>query len=451
MLPPIPPSPEELERAMTHVPALRAQARSRRRRRRALIGGSVGVAVAAAVALSAWLIPTQKPATVRVISPPSSLPAPTPKLSPTTLGTAPPTTAEAPPSTLAGDFGILQNFAPKSTTTWWAVVESNLSPQAYVARTTNSGQSWQDVFTPQGEGVASSYFLNAATAWIAPGNPGSPAPPLYRTTDGGQTWQQLGQDPGACDLDFIDQIHGWCIDIGAAAGSSGVELYRTSDGGSTWTLVSRTSLTNSSSSTPGALPGGCDKGISFTSPTVGWANSFCNGGDPYLYMSSDAGTTWHPLASPPLPPGTPAPQGAGLSAPVAQGSHLAVSETIDGRPGATIIATSVNDGQSWTSQLMPKSSQPWNIDLIDPTHWRLTNGTQLMATDDAGAHWRTWTPTVAMQSSGTYGVADQLDFLTPSDGWAVPGPDGGPFWWTDDGGTTWKPVQVIAGPYQLPR
>jgi photosystem II stability/assembly factor-like uncharacterized protein len=229
-----------------------------------------------------------------------------------------------------------------------------------------------------------------------------------------------------------------------------VRLYRTSDGGSTWSLVSRTALTGPGS-TPGALPPGCDKTISFTSPTVGWARSYCNGGDPYLYTTSDGGSHWHPVTAVPLPPGTPAPAGAGLSPPVVQGSHLAVAETIDGRPGATVIATSSDNGKTWQSQLVPTSPQPWKVDLIDPTHWRLTNGTELMSTNDAGAHWRTSTPTIPMKSPGTYGAADSLDFLTPLNGWAIPSPDGGPFWRTDNAGSTWTAVHITAGPYNLPR
>ncbi len=450
MLPPIPPSPEELDRAMAHVPALKAKARVRQRRRRGMLGGLTGAAVAAAVALSAWLIPNQTTSTVKVISPPTIVPAPTPS-SPTTSPMPSRTTAPAPPSTVAGDYGVLQSFQPESTTTWWAVVASNLTSQAYVVRTTDSGHTWQDVFTPPGEGVGASYFLNSDLAWIAPGGPGGPKAPLYRTTNGGRTWQQVGTDPDGCELQFVDPSHGWCIDIGAAAGSSGVRLYRTSDGGSTWSLVSRTELTGPGLSTPGALPPGCDKTISFTSPTVGWASSYCNGGDPYLYTTSDGGSHWHPVTAVPLPPGTPAPAGAGLSPPVVQGSHIAIAETIDGRPGATVIATSSDNGKTWQSQLVPTSPQPWKVDLIDPTHWRLTNGTEVMSTNDAGAHWHTSTPTIPMKSPGTYGAADSLDFLTPLNGWAIPSPDGGPFWRTDNAGSTWTAVHITAGPYNLPR
>jgi len=79
----------------------------------------------------------------------------------------------------------------------------------------------------------------------------------------------------------------------------------------------------------------------------------------------------------------------------------------------------------------------------------LTNGTVMMASDNAGTTWRTWTPSVAMKASGPYGQTVTLDFLTPQLGWAEPSPNGGPFWWTTDGGTMWKAVTVTAGPYVL--
>ena len=348
------------------------------------------------------------------------------------------------------DVGVLQGFAPESSTTWWAIVRSSLDSHAYVVRTTDSGQSWRNVFTPAGQAISASVFLSPDTALIAPGDQaGSPA--LYRTTNGGGSWQKVGTDPGGCELEFVDLLHGWCINIGAAGGSETVGLQRTTDGGATWTEVSSTGLSTGGSSTPGSLPFACDKTIIFTSDTVGWASSsFCNGGNPYLYRTVDAGIHWYPLPTIPLPAGTATPAGAGLSQPAVQGSNLAVAETIGGSP-ATVIAASANNGQSWKSQLISSPTQAWNVDLIDPAHWRLTNGDEIMATDDAGAHWRTWTPTAAMKGPGTFGGADRFDFLTPLQGWALPGSDGGgPFWWTDDGGTAWKPVKIVAGPYVFP-
>ena len=63
-----------------------------------------------------------------------------------------------------------------------------------------------------------------------------------------------------------------------------------------------------------------------------------------------------------------------------------------------------------------------------------------MATDDAGAHWRTSTPAIALKDSD--GRPFTLKFLSPSLGWAVPTPSGGRLWWTTDGGLTWKPVTI---------
>jgi len=65
-----------------------------------------------------------------------------------------------------------------------------------------------------------------------------------------------------------------------------------------------------------------------------------------------------------------------------------------------------------------------SVDLIDPTHWRITNGTALLATDDARAHWRSWSSPVNM--TGSFGGIDTLDFLSPLFGWAVPAVNGGP-------------------------
>jgi hypothetical protein len=42
------------------------------------------------------------------------------------------------------------------------------------------------------------------------------------------------------------------------------------------------------------------------------------------------------------------------------------------------------------------------------------------------------------------------DFITSRLGWEIPLTNPGPFWWTTDGGDTWKPVVVVAGRYKVP-
>jgi photosystem II stability/assembly factor-like uncharacterized protein len=342
-----------------------------------------------------------------------------------------------------------------SATTWWAVVADNLQPKSWVVRTIDRGRHWRSV-SPRAGYVGSSYFLNADDAWIGAGDLGYPTKATsWRTRDGGRSWEQIGEVPNDCQLQFVDELHGWCTIIGAAMGSESVDLWHTSDGGITWTRASRSTFagTGAPKSTPDAIPIGCDKSVTFTSPTVGWSPFVCSAGSGRatpLYQSTDGGSTWHALPEVPfpnLPSGVTGDSGSGLGTPVVQGTDMAMTLNIWGRPGATAITTSTDSGTTWRTQLVPDPTKVWVVALIDPTHWRLADGTVLMATDDAGNHWRTTTPNVSM--TDPYGAVVELKFLSPDLGWAIPDINGGPLSWTTDGGASWKPITITAGPYRL--
>ncbi len=333
--------------------------------------------------------------------------------------------------------GLLQLFSPQSSTTWWAIVESNLTPKTFVVRTTDSGRAWRDVLTVSGG--TNGYFFNGDVAWL------EMAGQLYRTLDGGAYWGRMGPVPvDYCQYDFVDTLHGWCSAVAPAMGSSGVKLYRTSDGGRTWALVSETGFAGLGPTTPDALPSTCDKTIIFTSMTVGWAGSGCYGGNPYLYESDDEGYEWFKLPSPPVIPGAPIDQGGDLQAPTVSGAAMAVRFDVG---GDTAIATSADGGETWRTQLVGDFPQQWSVDLVSPVDWILTDGKVLRTTDDAGLSWRTWTSSVTMKDP--LGTPLTLDFISPLVGWAVPGPNGGKLWWTTDGGQSWKPVVISAGPYKV--
>jgi photosystem II stability/assembly factor-like uncharacterized protein len=344
------------------------------------------------------------------------------------------------------DTGDLQQFVQASATTWWATVVGNLSDQLFVVRTVDAGQHWQDVTPPGGElhadSGATSYVLSADTAWLA-ADAEPTTPQLFRTLDGGQSWQQMGTVPDGCSLQFVDAQHGWCWTIGGAAGSEAVFLYSTENGGATWRLISQT--TGDSTATAGALPFECGKSLTLTSPNVGWASSFCNGGQPYLETSTDGGARWHPVTPVPLPV---AEGGAGLSLPVVDGADVAVANLGGLGPGVSGISISSDGGRSWRNHLLPAppANHYWNVDLIDTTHWRATDGDVILATDDAGAHWRRWTPSVSMHDQ--FGTLT-LDFISPDVGSAREPAANGPLWTTVDGGLTWTKVVIQAGPYTV--
>lgn len=106
----------------------------------------------------------------------------------------------------------------------------------------------------------------------------------------------------------------------------------------------------------------------------------------------------------------------------------------------------LDGGRSWQAHIAPHSAQLSRIDLIDPTHWRLLDGSDFVATDDGGVHWRTIYASTAAKGPIPSATAYTLDFLTPSEGWANPDNDGAALSRTDDGGLTWAPVEITAGP-----
>jgi photosystem II stability/assembly factor-like uncharacterized protein len=420
-----------------------------------LTGGAVGCAPPAAVASHPSALPSVAAfssvaaiPTVAVASSPavsvasSALASVKPPSSPSSVPAKP----TAAPTGPGEDVGDLEQFVQASATTWWATVVGNLSNQLFVVRTVDAGQHWQDVTpTPGGElhvsDAGPGYVLSADTAWLA-ADAEPTTPQLFRTRDGGQSWQQMGTVPNGCTPQFVDPAHGWCWTAVGAAGSMPVAIYTTENGGATWRLISQTTG-DGTPSTAGALPFGCDKTLTFTSRKVGWASSFCNGGQPYLDTSTDGGARWHPVTPVPLPV---VEGGAGLSLPVVDGSDVTVASLGGLGPGGGGISTSSDGGRSWENHLLPAppANHYWNVDLIDSRHWRSTDGDAIMATDDAGAHWSRWTPSVSMHDQ--FGPLT-LDFISSAVGSAREPVANGPLWTTVDGGRTWARVTIVAGPY----
>ena len=295
-----------------------------------------------------------------------------------------------------------------------------------------------------GDHIISGFFaLDADHAWVTYGGiASSAAQTIASTSDGGRHWTVVSRLPSTygCELQFVTPWDGWCAVIGGAAGSEGVDLYGTEDGGKHWSLVSESGPTGTTN-TPGALPFGCDKNVQFASPSVGWAYFHCNGGLAPLYESTDGGRTWvsRGVAAPSVAPAG----GSGFSgSPVLAGANGAVGFTSGGsapKTTSTVVYVSTDAGVSWHPVTPPGRPQEWLVDTMTPLSWRLVNGDHILATDDGGRTWRTITSNVSFALSSPV-----VDFVTNQVGWIEgwSSVSGGSLRRTTDGGSNWRNVVV---------
>jgi len=103
-------------------------------------------------------------------------------------------------------------------------------------------------------------------------------------------------------------------------------------------------------------------------------------------------------------------------------------------------------GASWRAYSF-RNATVLETALVDSRHWRLTDGEP------------SWPPmtaaplaklaTLVSMRDATSSVLS-LQFLTPDLGFAYSVGDDGPLWWTRDGGATWRPFRIIAGPSFCP-
>ena len=316
-----------------------------------------------------------------------------------------------------------------------------------VALTVDGGRSWADL-TPPGlsvgttrRSVAQVAAVSTEDAWVSYGGlvDGSPKY-LMETRDGGRQWVALGRLPSPdCTLQFLSASVGSCTVSLAAMGNDPIVIYSSSDGGRHWRLESR-SPTLQAPGTKGSLPVACDKLLSFSTPSVGWAASVCAGGTSPLYESTDAGRTWSRCRIRPLPagyhlsPGLPA---VWATAVVSAGRLGAVGMSVEGS-GQSLVYASTNSGLSWRAVAPPGPPRPWYIDLVSPSTWKLTYKGTVLTTTDGG---RTWQPTTSHLTL----PAQSLQYVTAKDGWYVP-TAGVELDRTDDGGASWH--QVPLPPFQ---
>lgn len=307
--------------------------------------------------------------------------------------------------------------------------------------TLDGGRSWLNR-TPPGlstltpsEAISQLAAVGPEDAWVSYGDlaDGSPRD-LTGTSDGGLHWARLGRLPSPyCSLQFVSSTVGWCTASLAASGYDPVIIYRSADGGRHWELESRSSEL-SSRGTSGSLPDACDKYVSFSSPTAGWAAFVCPAGRSPIYGSTDSGRTWVRLRVGPLPdgyrlsPGLPA---VWTSSPVFSGRSAALGLSVEG-DNRSLVYASTDHGNVWRAVAPPGRPREWFVDVVTPSTWKLIFGRTVLTTTDGGHTWRAGTSNVALAGPGP-------QFFTAENGWYVP-LGGSEIERTNDGGLFWHPV-----------
>ena len=268
------------------------------------------------------------------------------------------------------------------------------------------------------------------------------------TDDGGAIWTEgrpfralleTGADPTNgpvyADLDFVDPLHGWFFNSQGPAVGAPIFIYRTVDGGLDWSQVEMTPATGTAPR--GALPVGCAPyGMTFLNVTTGWVAGSC--GQATLFdVTHDGGLTWTPQSFPCINCALYPPQ---FSSPL--------DGEVFGENGTNALFVTTDGGRTWNATASPPGNWPDFVNGHDGFTMGLTGNDNLAAvlwtTADGG---KTWHQALngAIHGNGPVETS-QLDFITPTTGWAVsipvymelpPNPIPPQLWQTTDAGSTW--------------
>jgi photosystem II stability/assembly factor-like uncharacterized protein len=350
----------------------------------------------------------------------------------------------------------------------------NSDASYYLLRTTDGGETWQDVTPPSwfnpslgyGAGISLS-AIDANTAWaVSSGYPFSDNPPytvVWRTIDGGKSWRPgnpISTVSGSPHwefspwLQFVDEKHGWLTLHFQQRIESNDLQYRTSDGGITWIHMS-------GCYTWDGARWGCDV-PQFTDSQTGWLRSppdYTSTGDVdpssiwRVQRTQDGGQTWQNMALPHSQDAASCYQSFARVGATTVG--MRVNCTTPAGITESYYYLSADQGQTWRSIPLPGNA----FSLIPPTQayetsyfnvsttgnaffldmttgWRLSmldSNYLLERTTDGGETWQKMADNLAWK--------DSFQFVDANTGWVVTESPVMELQRTSDGGRTWVKLE----------
>ena len=365
-----------------------------------------------------------------------------------------PSTEPAPTATqLPGPAVMLDQIHMLNPNTGWGWA-SRTGNMNQLLRTSDGGQTWQDV-SPKGDFVYNnSFFLDAQTAWLPYYDATSNTGGILRTTDGGQTWVSLpsNDNPQYSWIKFSSINDGVAGTVDVGAGNAYLNYYQTQDGGRTWKSIL---LTGPKPET--GLPAGtihlcniCGDSLYYDPKrviiTYGDLASDPTGAV-RLTISSDLGKHWKnlklALPNPKYAAGSVAPQSPVFFGLVGLMPVNIIKYNQDGSLAFSVLAmyTSQDGGQSWQASpaILENVALFATVQIFSAKDAIARCGANLCSTNDGAQTWQTLPQKLNFgQAAPVSEYVSQLNFIDPMNGWAITGESGSTaLWKSADGGVSW--------------
>ena len=281
------------------------------------------------------------------------------------------------PSLVQTQFSSRYSFV--SATTGWALVvgpQSQPSP-SYVYRTTDGAKHWNlqlTTYPAYYPALAGIKFFDSkrGLVWIGTGG-------LYRTSDAGAHWDPIPLPLiPLSEITFSDPAHGWFLASGPDPGSLR-HFFATTDGGSTWTEFAWPKWATWSGK------GGIGD-LQFRLPAEGWLGA--DASEPTVYSTFDGGASWQPHILPQTAQAGPPAKGFAFNTNVSLLPGVGVFATTDYSPDAGAY-TSSDGGTTWRSVASPPGTTNFSDFVFqDSSHWWAMQFGELWKSSDAGQSWK---------------------------------------------------------------